>query len=345
MAASFTKSLTLALTLVAQAAAAAPARFGWRALSVVDGHAPPRIESAMASHLAVVLRPLGFSVVDAGPFDAQGGASCAFEATGARCLIEVVRVSDKLRAERRSVIPFRDAEDLAESLALLIADTLQVELGHVPGSEPGSHEPEPPPTVRTPPPDIHLVLPPTVKPKPPAIAQPKPSPPQPGRTIAEAGFSTVFGVASQPVALVGGELRVLYAGGAGLRAGGMAQLVGTTVTTNGYHLGIVRTLLAPVAGAGFRRGRYELDVVGGPALILRTVDAHVASGQHTFYDFDFMATARGAVILGRGIALSLAVTVDVARREEDVDVGSPATRLTSFGPWSIAVGLGLGYRR
>ena len=112
------------LPVAAGVAAADSARVRWRGVAV-EGRAPAALQPAVAAHVAVALRSLGSSLVTSGPGDAEAAASCAFPSSAkvARCVV-VVQVGRATggRAERRAEIRYRDAEDLAESLALLVAE-------------------------------------------------------------------------------------------------------------------------------------------------------------------------------------------------------------------------------
>jgi hypothetical protein len=142
-----------ACLLVGGVAAAGSARVRWRGVAV-EGRAPPSLQPAVAAHVAVALRSLGSSLVTAAPEDAEAAASCAFPSSAkvARCIV-VVKVGSAARAERRQEIRYRDAEDLAESLALLVSDILTSEFPDIVG---GAHlknpPPENPPPTQNPPP-------------------------------------------------------------------------------------------------------------------------------------------------------------------------------------------------
>src|SRR5581483_2397578 len=125
----------MAVLLVAAAAdAQAPQqlrRLHWRGIAT-DGAAPPKLDKLSAAHLAIALKPLDVELVVGPPFDAYASARCSFPSSqGARCLVEVVQSSGTGRAERRAEIPFRDADDLSESLAVLVADLLQNDLREI----------------------------------------------------------------------------------------------------------------------------------------------------------------------------------------------------------------------
>jgi hypothetical protein len=95
------------------------------------------------------------------PADAEAQARCAFGAARlARCVVEVTGAAG--RSQRRAEIPYRDAEDLAESLALLVSDVLTADFPNIvgraparpPRAKPPVHAPgrEPPSAANGPPP-------------------------------------------------------------------------------------------------------------------------------------------------------------------------------------------------
>jgi hypothetical protein len=144
----FRFAVTLACLLAAGVAAADHARVRWRGV-VVEGRAPTALQPAVAAHIAVALRSLGSTVVTTGSGDAEAAASCAFPSTAkiARCVV-VVQVGRAKggRAERRAEIRYRDAEDLAESLALLVSDILTSEFPDIVGGHPETQQPPLTPT-------------------------------------------------------------------------------------------------------------------------------------------------------------------------------------------------------
>jgi hypothetical protein len=164
--------VTLACLSFGGVAAASGARVRWRGIAV-EGRAPAALKEAVAAHVAVALRSLGSSVVTGGADDAEAAASCAFPTTArvARCVV-VVQAAHAARVERRAEIRYRDAEDLAESLALLVSDILTSEFSDVVGG----HANPPPTQAPTAPPPQHqrttpVVPPPTVLPPPTADEQ------------------------------------------------------------------------------------------------------------------------------------------------------------------------------
>jgi hypothetical protein len=135
-------AVTLACLLAAGVAAADNARVRWRGVAI-EGRAPPALLPAVAAHVAVALRSLGSSLVTSGPEDAEAAASCAFPSSAkvARCVV-VVQARRAARAERRAEIRYRDAEDLAESLALLVSDILTSEFPDIVGGAHSETQPQ-----------------------------------------------------------------------------------------------------------------------------------------------------------------------------------------------------------
>lgn len=160
--------MTLACLLWGAVATAGSARVRWRGL-VVEGRTPPALGAAVEAHVAVALRSIGATLVTSDPEDAEAAASCAFPSSArvARCLV-VVKVGAAAKAERHADIRYRDAEDLAESLGLLVSDILTSEFPDIVG---GAHAL--PPQNAPPPQDS----PPQNAPPPPNPPPPNPPPP------------------------------------------------------------------------------------------------------------------------------------------------------------------------
>lgn len=154
---------------VARAAAAGSARVRWRGVAV-EGRPPAALQTAVQAHVGVALKSLGSSLVTAEPQDAEAAASCAFPSSAkvARCVV-VVQANKAARAERRAEIRYRDAEDLAESLALLVSDVLTSEFPDIVG---GAHQ-DVPPALGPPPAN------PPAPPSPPPATNPPPQNPPP----------------------------------------------------------------------------------------------------------------------------------------------------------------------
>ncbi|MCU1277244.1 MAG: hypothetical protein JWM53_790 [bacterium] len=165
--------VTLGCLLAAGVATADSARVRWRGVAV-EGRAPSALQPAVAAHVAVALRSLGSSLVTSAPQDAEAAASCAFPSSArvARCVV-VVQARRAARAERRAEIRYRDSEDLAESLALLVSDILTSEFPDIVGSHPES-QPQTQPRSQTPTP---TPTPAPAQPPPPTVPPP-PTPEQ-----------------------------------------------------------------------------------------------------------------------------------------------------------------------
>jgi len=167
--------LTLVCICVGGVASAGSARVRWRGVAV-EGRPPAALQTAVQAHVGVALKSLGSSLVTAEPQDAEAAASCAFPSSAkvARCLV-VVQANKAARAERRAEIRYRDAEDLAESLALLVSDILTSEFPDIVG---GAHQDTPPalgPSPANPPP----TNPPPTNPPPQNPPPANPTPPTP----------------------------------------------------------------------------------------------------------------------------------------------------------------------
>jgi hypothetical protein len=369
----------LACLLWGGLAVAGSARVRWRGVAV-EGHTPPALQSAVAQHVAVALRSLGSSLVTTSPEDAEAGASCAFPSAAkvARCVV-VVQVGRSAKAERRAEIRYRDAEDLAESLALIVSDILTSEFPDIVG---GAHTPppeNPPPPPQNPPP------PPTPPPAPPTPEQQKahevemqrqlevvknlqkqadeqrqarerqeqqrqreeearrprpPKPPPPTRVAVEIGAAGVFGLGAANPTLAGGLARVLYSR-ALLRAGASLSLTGMRQTLEGHDLTFFRALVAARAGVGFRGALFDFDLTAGPALLVLVEDAHT-EGKHTVASLAFTAGPRVAVTLAGPLALVAGVDFDLAITDEKVTAAG--ARVAEFSRGSVEVTLGIAWR-
>jgi hypothetical protein len=364
-----------ALFLIGAGEATAVERLRWRGVAV-QGRAPARFESLTEAHVALALRQLGIALASAAPFDAEGGARCNFS-TVRVAICEVVVEAGEVRGHRRAEVPYRDAEDLAESLALLVSSTLQGDLGSVVSESP---EPDPEPRRQEPPrPEPRFAPPPkearprprsrpseariaqraVVEPDAPQLPPPSPEPPRPpraplpppsvsaapaplpGHLILDFGPSVAVGFSGDPT-LAGAVLRALYSRGGVLRIGGGLSLEGTEVTRRGFNLSFFRLVAGPRLGAGLRKGRLEADLTGGPALLLLYDDAHLPGVNRTLLSLSFVAGLRFGVAL-RG-PLALVVGVDALASISDQRVQSGAVEVTGFGHWSLDLSLNLGYR-
>lgn len=207
------RAVALLALVGVSAGLAAPARaevvrLRWRGVTAT-GTPPPRLERACEAHLAIALKQRGTELASAPPVDAEAGARCSFAGRAATCTVEVVHPVDNVRAERHASIPFHDAEDLAESLALLVGEMLETDLRDIvsPRELPDARPPPPtPPTApparlpapaagtppaRTPPPVERTPPPAPAQAPPPARSAAPPSSPapsgSPGPTVARPG--------------------------------------------------------------------------------------------------------------------------------------------------------------
>jgi hypothetical protein len=350
---------------VAGPASAQVMRLHWRGVAV-EGVPPPRLDKATEAHIAVAIKQLGTELTPVPPFDAEGGAHCTFQPgppRTAHCLVEVVQPSDGARAERTADVPYRDAEDLAESLALLVADMLQS--------------------------DLHEIAVPKPGPEPPAqhgrngngngngsgnangnasgnangnqngnangngngsangngnaggkLVKPR-RPPAPSSLAVEVGPSVALGFSGDPP-LAGVLLRGIYGQGA-LRIGGLLSFTGGAIHEGGYQLSFLRLVTGPRVGAGIARGRIDFDVTAGPALLVIATDAHLTDATHTLATGAIAFGARLAVILKRPLALVIGADAAIALQREQV-VSGP-NLLAQFDLGSLELTIGLAYHR
>jgi hypothetical protein len=340
----FPFGLFCALVLLSGLAHAGVSRVRWRGVQA-EGAGPARLESATAAHLALALRSLGAGLVPGPPFDAEALAKCQFgtssaTAKHAQCHVEVL--AGELHAERHADIPYRDADDLAESIALLVSGMLQTDLADLPQQQELEPEKPPPPKPpneapqeKTSPRDAPKS---TAKPK---IETVKPAPPRgPDRFLLSVGPSVAVGFSGDP-ALWGSAIRALYLSRYVVRAGVSLNLEGTDVTRSGFDLSFFRLLAAARVGAGFTQGRVDVDVsVGGGYHFL-----YGKSGpyDHSLHSFAAVAGARLGVTVTDGLALETGL--DVAFSPEDLNVAAGPMTVTQFGRWWLDVALAIVYRR
>ena len=143
-------AIIAACVAVGGVASAESTRVRWRGVTV-EGRAPAALQPAASAHVAVALKQLGSSLVTVPPARVEAAARCTFPAgaRAARCVVRVSGASGS-RAERRAEIRYRDADDLAESLALLVSDILSAEFPDVVGAPRSSAASPPPPTATAP---------------------------------------------------------------------------------------------------------------------------------------------------------------------------------------------------
>jgi hypothetical protein len=346
-------------------------RVRWLGVSS-DGHAPAALDKAGVAHVAVALRQLGLTLVSLPPSSADASASCSFATPRtARCLV-VVQSSSGAKADRHAQIPFHDAEDLAESLALIVSDMLTTQFPEVLTTPP---PPAPPPPAMTTPPAAPE--PPREEPRPPrreseaerqraaaderarqaelarqadyeerAQKQTQASPRAPftvapPHLILEAAATGLFTVGQANPTIGGALIRVLWSGGP-LRAGGTLSLGGASQSAGTYALGWFRGLIAARVGAGLRRGLVDFDTTLGPALLLAYADAH-AAGHHLFASIAFVVGPHLSIGLTHGLSVALGGDLQVAVTEEKVVAGS--TTVAQLSRFALEASLGLSWRR
>jgi hypothetical protein len=344
--------LAVAVTLGAPARAEVM-RLGWRGVQA-SGAAPARLEKVLQGHLAVALKQRGTELAAGPPVDAEASAHCAFTRNAATCVVEVVHPADGVRAERKAEIPFHDAEDLAESLALLVTETLETDLRDALVAAP--HEPEPKPAPPTKP---------TPRAQPPAPAGHEPSPPlqpeptlpsttpptggaatarvhraQPATVDLELGPAVALGFAGEPP-LYGAIVRGEWARGV-VRVGGTLSMTGASVDRSPWHLGVFRLLTGPRVGAGVERRLWSFGATAGPALLVLAIDAHVPDGTHTLATFAACGGVRLAVHPTRALALAVTADAAVAVSRERVEAGGQPVQVFDVG--SVELALTLAYR-
>jgi hypothetical protein len=362
---------SMASPLLQKEAHAGVGRVRWRGVEAQSGTPPPRLEAATAAHLQLALRPLGAALVPGPPFDAEAVARCTFVATARRAQCQVEVVAGQLRAERRGDVPFRDADDLAESIALLVTGLLQSDFADLPSlPEPEPEPPKPPPQPPPPP-----VLPPEAQTPPPTQTRPQtPTPtrtqtptqtrtqtqtPTPTRTagaqplitharsarqslLLSVGPSVAVGFSGEP-ALWGASMRALYLTRAVVRVGGSVTFEGTDLTRSGFDLSFFRMTAAPRIGVGYSQGRVDIDLGVGPALHVLYGRTRDGAYSHTLTSLAGIAGAR----LGVGISpqLALEAGLDVVGSLQDERVAAGPTLVTRFGRWWLDVAIALVYRR
>jgi len=359
-------TLTVALC-VSMPAGAEVRRLHWRGV-FSDGAPPAHLERTTEVHLAVTLKQMGIELAPGVPFDGEAAARCQFSppARAAKCAVEVVQTSDGLRAERKVELPFRDADDLAESLSLLVSDMLQTDLhelvapppvtppsdgGHDPKNGGGDHANDPRDQAgnggngsgatdgkaasdeRA----AQLARARLAKAR---KARRASGPPVPSQVIVEVGPSLALGFTGEPL-LAGGLLRVMWARGL-LRVGGALSMTGTATERGGYDLTFFRLFTGPRVGLGVTRRRLDFDLSVGPALSVLATDAHVTDGTHALATLAFVAGVRLSLLLTQKVALQLGLDVSVAVSRESVRAGTHT--LVDFDLGTAEISVGLAYR-
>jgi hypothetical protein len=377
--------VTLAILVVAARAFAADApratRIRWLGVTTVGragktfaNNFERTLEKASAAHLAVALRQLGLSMVSLPPSAAEASAECSFATRVARCRVTVQASGTTAapHAERRAAIPFHDAEDLAESLALLVSDMLTTQLPEVL---------QPPPPEKVADKTNEARVDEAARAQAEEAAQERAAeaerraaeaerqraaaearaqkaelarqaaydaraggtaPPRysPAHVLVEAAVAGVFTFGAANPTVGGARVRVLWEGGP-LRAGGTLSLGGSSQSADGYSIGWFRGLVAPRVGAGLRRGRVVFDATAGPGLLVAYADAH-AAGQHALVSLAFVVGPALGIALGHGLALSLGADLQVAVTDEKVESGT--TVVAGLSRVALEGWLGLSWR-
>ena len=358
--------------------------FHWRGLSVERGQGsaggaatPAGIKAATVAQLGLALKQIGFDRVNGPPADADGDGECVLHGRVASCVVRVAIGAGK-PAERRLELPLADADQLAEALALVIADLLAVELKEVarPRTPRVVPVPTPPPSsawaTPTPKPAKPLDKPsqpdkPATTPEPDRPATwPQPDHPRSAPSVPARPVTTPVQRRQKPkpdlVRLgppealfeVGGTLTVGYVGeplfgGASVRVaavrrplliGGGLSVSGAAAEVGRGSLSLTRVLVGPRIGVGLARKRVWLDLDLSPQLALLFVDAG-PRGRHTL--------VTGAVALGlhldvdlhAGWGLGLGVELSVAFTRLTVMAPEQTTPVAALGLGSIGFSVGL----
>jgi hypothetical protein len=126
-----------------------------------------------------------------------------------------------------------------------------------------------------------------------------------------------------------------------LRVAGTLSLSGMRQTLDGHDLGFFRGLLAARAGVGVVSGVVDVDVTGGPALLVLAIDAH-AEGRHGLASFAGVVGPHLSVTLNGPLAMVLGVDLVIAVTDERVTAGG-----ATVAQWSrlgLEATLGLAWR-
>jgi hypothetical protein len=255
--------LRFALFLIvglASAAARADGQVRWKGLTIEGGSAPVDLEEKLRVYLPVALRQLNLELTSGDAFVAEASVGCQFEGGAARAHCVVRARSDSGReAQRGREVRYQVGEDLAQSIALLVADALVVDLqtGRLgplpPGARPRSHAVVPEPARLAPePPPAPTPTPPVEEPVTERGAlsmQPPLEPPSSpaARAFIFAGGGASAGLQGAP-SLWGGSVEILRALGPWLLVGAdLGSSWGSWVDAF-RRLDFVRTHVAAVVG-------------------------------------------------------------------------------------------------
>jgi hypothetical protein len=334
----------------------------WRGVAI-QGPAPPELAAKTTSQLVVALRPLGLRISSAAPVLAEVRTRCSFSASrrSALCVVEALgKEGQGPRVTRHADIPFKDAEDLAASLALLVSDALTsgFQISPVGPAVASVAPPQPESDAGVVEPGDLPAAPSPVVDAPDAGPSPVAPPPEPvvleatvvadaaaratRNTDLEAAFAATVDGSGGPT-LYGANLRALYGGFSPLRWGIGTSLGFGQSTQDGIRLAFFRLLAGPLVGAGLRRDGWAASLTLGPALVLHVTDPHAIAAEHV------LATA--ALVAGARFSVSVLPSLDVVA---GADCAAAATReqvfapdgqlLAAFGFVSVSASLGLSYR-
>lgn len=324
--------MVVALVL-AVPAQAADKRLRWGGLSV-HGSAPSQLESAITVHLELVLRELGARPVAEPPFDLEARATCWFQSDNpsernrARCVVETEELTTHRRGRREALIPFGDQEDLAQSVALLLASSLQRDLGYTLDWTLAESAPE-----TTPAPALSVgAMEQTAKSSTPRVRASS-------DLLLDIAPVLVLGATGEPP-LYGGAVRVLFAGYRSLRLGGWLSLSGSDVRPLDYHVSFLRTILGLRLGAGFRRSRVMGELMATPSLMVLHTDAH-GDGASSWAAFALGAESGLSVRLSRRIGVRLGLAFLWSTREQRVVTAS--SPVVSIGAFSFELSMGFSF--
>ena len=331
----------------------ASVRVYWAGVST-SGKAPRALQEKVLTQLGISVGPLGLRLGPAGS-SVEASARCDFAGERASCLVSVLDRSAQRRADRRAEIPYRDADDFAQTLALMVVDALVVDLRVVdPGAAPPAVPAEAEPTKDTPaekPPET----PPPPVPAPVPVAPPKPvpevraapaptaiapvTPSEPGRIVLSLGPALAIDSDAAP-ALYGVDMRLLWSR-RWLLVGGALKLAGTSTTEKGYGLDFLRTVAGPRLGLVTRHGGLSADFSAGPGLLVISTNAQ-PGGSHTLTAFAGMAGVSASYAFSRSFGLQLAVDEILPATRQRITAGP--TQVAEFGLLSLEVSFSLAYR-
>jgi hypothetical protein len=352
-------------------------RVHWAGVAVT-GRAPKGLAQKMVTQLGISVQPLGLRLGAAGS-NLDASARCDFARAGsASCLVEVRDRSAQRHAEHRADIPYRDVDDFAQTLSLMVVDALVVDLRVVdPGAAPPPPPVEEPPPTPTPRPTKDATPPtadgdatPTRPPEPPTFAPPEkkppevarqeepkvvrqaPSPPPPAAVVAttpeeqpparlalSVGPTLALDTADAPL-LYGIDARLVRSRGI-FEFGGAVALAGATKSEAGYDLSFLRVVVGPRVGLVLRRGRWIADVSAGPSLLMLRTSAQPGE-THTLEAFAGVVGTSAQVAISRSLGLQLGVDALLPASRERVVVGQSA--VAEFGLVSVGISLALLYQ-